>query len=233
MSHADHDQHHHHRHQHSDGELDLEALYGQATWDARYADSDRVWSGNPNRRLVEQVEGLTPGRAVDVGCGEGADAVWLARQGWTTTAVDVSEVALRKTREHAEEAGVEVRTARVDLIAGEPLPGGDGAYDLVSVHFLHPPTTMFAEIHARLGRAVAVGGRLLVVGHHSADFDSGARTSHGPDLMFTPEDVVAVLDPQVWEVLLAEAQDRTQDIPGHGPMRVVDTVVHAVRRPVG
>ncbi len=80
-------------------------MFTQEFWDERYAGSNRVWSGKPNQRLVEQVAGLTPGRAVDVGCGEGADVVWLAQQGWLATGVDVSQVALDRAAQHAEEAG--------------------------------------------------------------------------------------------------------------------------------
>jgi SAM-dependent methyltransferase len=214
---------------HEHHEVDLATMYSQETWDARYAESDRVWSGNPNRRLVEQVEGLTPGRALDVGCGEGADVVWLAQQGWEATGVDVSEVALLKAAAHAEDAGVEDKVAweRVDLVAGDELPGD---MDLVSVHFFHPPADRFAELTQRMGGAVRAGGRLLVVGHHPADHETGVRNPHGrPDLLFRPDRVVAALPADEWEVLVADEPTREQTIDGN-PVTVTDTVVLARRR---
>jgi SAM-dependent methyltransferase len=129
----------HHHHQHPADPGNHADDYTQATWDARYGESERVWSGNPNLRLVEQVTGLAPGDALDVGAGEGADAVWLARAGWNVTALDVSEVALAKVVAHAEEAGVSDRVHPLhhDLMTSEPVPG---SYDLVSAQFWHPPT---------------------------------------------------------------------------------------------
>lgn len=213
---------------HEHHEVDLATMYTKETWDARYAESERVWSGNPNPRLVEHVADLTPGRALDVGCGEGADVVWLAQQGWTVTGVDVSEVALMKAAEHAEEAQVEDKVAweRLDVVGGDALPGDQ---DLVTVQFFHPPPALFDEIHERLGAAVRPGGHLLVVGHHPHDVTTGVRQPHGPDLMFTPERVVAALDPAAWEVLVAEAPTREQVMP-EGPLTVTDSVVLARRR---
>ncbi len=209
-----------------DHEHDPMSMYSQETWDARYAESTRVWSGNPNQRLVEQVSDLTPGRALDVGCGEGADAVWLAQQGWEVTALDVSTVALERAAEHAAEAGVTITTSHADVIAGDRLPTG---FDLVSVQFLHPPQSMFADLHVRVGDSVAPGGRLLVVGHHPDDVLTGVRRPHGPALLFTPDDVVGVLDAAQWEVIAAEAPTRLHATPD-GTVTVRDTVVHAVRR---
>ncbi len=128
-------------------------MFTQETWDARYAESERIWSGNPNPRLVEHVAGLAPGDALDVGCGEGADAVWLAKQGWRVTALDVSAVALEKTAAHAREAGVadRVTTLHHDLMTGAPLPGD---YDLVSMQFMHPPPDRFDEFYRLAGATV-------------------------------------------------------------------------------
>src|SRR5579871_5362086 len=91
---------------------------GQAAeWDARYREREgQMWSGRPNGRLQAEVAGLTPGRALDVGCGEGADAIWLARSGWTVTAIDISDVALSRAREAAERAGV-----MVEWVCGDAL----------------------------------------------------------------------------------------------------------------
>lgn len=217
---------HEHAHDSSDPD-DLASFYSQETWDARYAESSRVWSGNPNPRLVEHVADLAPGTALDLGCGEGADAVWLAGQGWRVTALDVSEVALERTAQHAREAGVEdlVTGVHVDLIGGQPIPG---RYDLVSMHFMHPPRAVFDELHQRVGEAVEPGGRLLVVGHHPDDLETGVRRPHGPALLFTPEQVVAALDPGAWEVLLADAPTRAHSTPD-GPVTVRDSVVLARR----
>ncbi|WP_309649113.1 methyltransferase domain-containing protein [Nocardioides sp.] len=227
-----HDHHAHDAHDAHEAPTDMPAditdLYSQATWDTRYAESDRVWSGNPNPRLVEHVADLTPGRALDVGCGEGADVVWLAGQGWQVTGADVSPVALAKAGAHAAEAGVRgsVELVQVDVIAGEALPGGQ---DLVSVQFFHPPAEMFVEVHQRLGAAVAPGGHLLVVGHHPDDLATGARRPHGPDLLFTPERVVAALDQADWEIVVVAAPTREHQ-HADGPVTVRDTVVLAKRR---
>ena len=213
---------------HHDHEADVTDPYSQETWDARYAESDRVWSGNPNPRLVEHVADLTPGRALDVGCGEGADVVWLAGQGWHVTGVDVSPVALARAGVHAAEAGVEdrVELVQVDLVGGQALPGDQ---DLVSVQFFHPTEELFDDVYTRIGAAVAPGGHLLVVAHHPDDHATGARRPHGPALMFAPERLVAVLDQAAWEIVVAAQPTREQQL-ADGPVTVRDTVILAKRR---
>ncbi len=203
-------------------------MYTQETWDARYAESERIWSGRPNQRLVEEVADLTPGRALDVGCGEGADAVWLAERGWSVTALDVSEVALARVREHAADAGVaeRVSTLHHDLVAGGPAPG---RYDLVSAFFFHVLPESFEAFYRGLAELVEPGGTLLVVGHHPDDHDSGARRPHGGQLLFTPEQVVDVLGADAWDVVTQVAPTREMNGP-EGPVTVRDSVVRAVRR---
>ena len=215
-------------HDHSQG-ADVAELFTQQTWDARYAGADRVWSGRPNRRLVEQVTDLPPGRALDIGAGEGADAVWLAGQGWDVTALDVSTVALERTARHAADAAVAARVTPLhhDLMTGEALPEG---FDLVSAQYLHPPLERFAEIISILGDAVREGGLLLVVGHHPDDLATGLHSGHGhPELLFPPERVVDALDPATWDVTVADAQTR-EVAKDEGPVIVTDSVVLATRR---
>jgi SAM-dependent methyltransferase len=217
-------------HEHTgDHDGDVAELFTQETWDARYAESDRIWSGRPNPRLVEQIADLPPGDALDVGAGEGADAVWLAQHGWRVTALDVSEVALARVAAHATDArvGDQVTTLHHDVMSGHPLPG---EFHLVSAQYLHPPTDRFAEITNLLGAAVRPGGRLLIVGHHPDDLATGLRSGHGhPELLFTPDKVVAALDPQEWDVLTAGAPTREVTGPD-GTITVTDTVVLAARR---
>ncbi|HTW17238.1 MAG TPA: class I SAM-dependent methyltransferase [Nocardioides sp.] len=204
-----------------------EQMFTQQFWDERYAGSDRIWSGNPNRRLVDQVEGMKPGTALDVGCGEGADVVWLARHGWRATGVDVSQVALDRAAEHAESNGVAAYCSwqRVDLLAGDPLPSAD----LVSVHFLHLPDPQFATAYAATAAAVLPGGTLLVVAHHPADVGTGMRNERLAHLLFGPEKVTALLDPAEWDVQVADAPTREETRDGR-TATVTDTVVRAVRR---
>jgi SAM-dependent methyltransferase len=203
--------------------------YSQATWDARYGGSTQVWSGNPNPRLVEHVTGLTPGTALDVGAGEGADAVWLAGQGWQVTALDVSPVALSRVAEHAAAAGVSERVTllRHDLITGTPLPG---SYDLVSAQFWHPPVDRHGDFDSVIGEAVRPGGILLVVGHHAADLPAGTPDPHGhAGLLYTPEQIAAVLPAARWDVRLVGSPTRPSTRPD-GPHILTDAVVLAVRR---
>ncbi|WP_193605063.1 class I SAM-dependent methyltransferase [Nocardioides dongkuii] len=210
----------------SDHEADAQ-MFTREFWDSRYAESERIWSGQPNPRLLEHASDLPPGTALDVGCGEGADAVWLARRGWRVTGVDLSTVALERAARHAEEAGVADRCAwqQVDLLAGDPLPEAD----LVSAQFMHLPDPQFATAYAALAAAVRPGGTLLVAAHHPADAGSGLRNPRLLHLLFGPEKVTALLDPGEWDVRVAAAPTREDTRDGR-TVTVTDTVVLAVRR---
>lgn len=207
-------------------EQTLAERYGQATWDARYSESDRLWSGNPNQRLVEQITGLTPGTALDVGAGEGADAVWLAGQGWQVTALDVSPVALARASEHAADAGVQISTVQHDLTSGDPLPG---TYDLVSAQFWHPPLERFADFRDVIGAAVRPGGTLLVVAHNPHDMVDREDTHGHAAFLFTPEKVAALFDTDEWDLQVCATQARPTNRTD-GPTILNDTVVRLVRR---
>ncbi|MDT0612529.1 class I SAM-dependent methyltransferase [Streptomyces lancefieldiae] len=133
-------------------------------WESRYRDSDRVWSGRPNGLLVREASDLTPGTALDLGCGEGADAVWLASRGWRVTGVDISGTALDRAAGHAAEAGVGDRVAWERHELGRSFP--EGSFDLVSAHYLQSPVALDQRTVLRsAAHAVADGGTLLVVMH--------------------------------------------------------------------
>ncbi|MFI7351007.1 class I SAM-dependent methyltransferase [Streptomyces sp. NPDC049936] len=133
-------------------------------WEARYRDTDRVWSGRPNGLLVREASGLTPGTALDLGCGEGADAVWLASRGWRVTGVDISGTALERAAGHAAEAGVGDRVAWERHELGLSFP--EGVFDLVNAQYLQSPVAFDQRaVLDAAARAVARGGTLLVVMH--------------------------------------------------------------------
>ena len=207
---------------------DLREMFTREFWDERYATSHRIWSGRPNARLVEEVTDLAPGTAIDVGCGEGADAVWLAARGWQVTGVDVSGVALERAAEHAAEAGVADNASweRADLFALDALPA---PADLVTASYVHVPPDQFDAVYAHVAAAVAPGGTLVVLAHHPDDVHTGLRNHELSHLLFTPEAVVAVLDPAEWEVVTARVvvRDHVHEGVTH---EVSDTVVRARRR---
>ncbi|MFD6190938.1 class I SAM-dependent methyltransferase [Streptomyces sp. NPDC060275] len=133
-------------------------------WEARYRDSGRVWSGRPNELLVREAAALTPGTALDLGCGEGGDAVWLAAQGWRVTGVDIAVTALERAAVHAAEAGVGDRVAWQRHELGDSFP--EGTFDLVSAHYLQSPVALDQRgVLRRAAAAVAPGGTLLLVLH--------------------------------------------------------------------
>ena len=152
-------------HQHEHEESDL---FEPAGWEERYDGPDQVWSGNPNPQLVAEASRLTPGTALDVGCGEGGDVVWLAQQGWRVTGADFSANGLARAARHAEEAGV---AAACDWwqVDARTFAADGRSFDLVTTHFLHPPDGGMVEVTRRLATAVAPGGHLLVVGHAPSD----------------------------------------------------------------
>ncbi|GAA5021946.1 class I SAM-dependent methyltransferase [Kitasatospora paranensis] len=198
-------------------------------WDTRYGSGDRIWSGDPNAVLVREVSGLATGHALDLGCGEGADAVWLAGRGWQVTAVDVSRIALARGAEQAESAGVADRIdwQQHDLAVSFP----DGVFDLVSAHFLHSEVALPRdEILRSAAAAVAPGGVLLVVGHAS---HGGHRPGVHLDLP-TPDEVLAGLrlPPGAWEVLRSEEHERTTTGPDGLPVTRTDNTLK-LRRTAG
>ncbi len=202
----------------------------QEHWDARYSESDRMWSGKPNTVLVREVAGLPPGTALDLGCGEGADAIWLAGRGWRVTAVDVSGVALARAAEHAAEAGVSDRIAWLRTDLAESFP--QGRFDLVSAQFLHSWLELPRErILRSAAAAVSPGGTLLIVGHAGpAPWD---HTDHPAAHFPTPQEVLVSLDlaEDQWEVLLSEEHERVQTGPDGLPATRVDNVLKIRRRP--
>jgi SAM-dependent methyltransferase len=197
----------------------------QSEWDARYSERDRVWSGNPNGALVAEVAGLEPGRVLDVGCGEGADAVWLATRGWDVTALDVSGVAIDRGRQAAEAAGVEIAWVRAGLVEAALPPG---SFDLVSAQYPALLRTPFGDaVHALLA-AVAPGGTLLVV--HHAHVDREHSLKHGFDVedYVSHEDIAAALG-EGWVVELDVQRPRVVPESGRGSHHVDDLVLRALR----
>jgi SAM-dependent methyltransferase len=193
----------------------------EEAWDTRYAESDRIWSGQPNVALVREISDLSPGRALDLGCGEGGDAVWLAKLGWQVTAVDISGVALQRAADHAAEAGVTIDFQRHDL--QETFPAGH--FDLVSAQFLHFWEDFDREkILRRAAAAVAPGGVLLIEGH--MDHGPFGHGDHAEIHFPTPAEVIASLElGDGWEVLTSATHPRQQkDQDGNDITRVDATV---------
>ena len=155
-------------------------------WNRRYAGTELVWTAQPNRFLVAETASLSPGRALDIACGEGRNAVWLAEQGWRATGVDFSDVALGKAQRLAEARGVEVDWSQADVVAHRP---GERAYDLVIVLYLQLPEPDRGRALRAAADAVAKGGTLLLVAHDSSNLEHGHGGPQHPGVLYTAADV--------------------------------------------
>ncbi len=193
-------------------------------WDRRYQRDDLVWTATPNRFLVAEVAGVPPGAALDVGSGEGRNAVWLAEQGWRVTAVDFSREGLAKARRLAEARGVQVEWVLADLRSYQP---PEGAYDLVVVLYLHLPAGDRRAVHASLVRTLRPGGVFLVVGHDLTNLTDGYGGPPDASVLFSPDDVVEDLA----GLSIERAERVERPVPtGDGERRAIDALVRAVRR---
>ncbi|MEU5805511.1 class I SAM-dependent methyltransferase [Streptomyces sp. NPDC047718] len=226
-----HDRHAHDHSDHHGGSPSEQPAGDQEFWDSRYAESDRIWSGNPNSALVREVTDLAPGSALDLGCGEGADVVWLAGRGWRVTGTDISPVALERAAAHAADAGVadRVELQRHDL--AESFPAGE--FDLVSACFLHNYGDFpRARVLRAAAAAVAPGGILLVVGH--GGWATWQEDEVRPGMHFpTPGEVLDQLElPEgAWEVLRVEEYVREQCSPDGRTGTRADNTVKVRRLP--
>jgi SAM-dependent methyltransferase len=202
--------------------------FDEQAWEERYRSHAAVWSGRPNPQLVTETTDLTPGKALDAGCGEGADALWLAERGWQVTAVDFSAAALQRGAAHAAALGPEVagriRWVHADLTGWAP---ADGQFDLVSAQFMHLPAAPRQALFARLAAAVAPGGTLLIVGHHPDDLQTVMHRPSVPDMFFTAEDIARSLDPGKWDIVTADSRPRSATDPERNEAVIHDAVLRA------
>ena len=159
-------------------------------WDRRYDGADYVWAIEPNRFVAEQVLPLSPGRALDLGAGEGRNAVWLATRGWDVTAVDFSAVGLAKADRLAADHDVTVTTAVADVLTHDV---GEAAWDLVLLSYLQLPTDDRLAVVRRAALGVAPGGTLLVVAHDRANLDRGHGGPQDPDVLYDVDETVTTV----------------------------------------
>jgi len=162
-------------------------------WDARYSGGELVWGAEPNRFVAEELADLPAGRALDVACGEGRNAIWLATRGWQATGVDFSAAGLGRARELAEQAGVadRVEWVRSDVVA-EPLPAGP--YDVVVLAYVQLPTEQRRPVVRAAAGALAPGGVMLVVAHDPTNLTEGVGGPQDPTVLYGPAELVEDLD---------------------------------------
>jgi SAM-dependent methyltransferase len=192
----------------------------QEMWDERHAAREPIESPEPDPTLVEEIGPLAPGRALDLGAGDGRNAVWLATRGWDVTAVDFSQVALDRGRALAERTGVAIDWVQADLLAWTPPPR---AFDLVCLFFIHLPPDERRRVYARAADGVAPGGSLLVVAHDRTNLERGSGGPQDPAVLFTAPEAAA----DVPDLAVGRAETVTRSI-GDGTV-AIDAVLRAVR----
>lgn len=194
-------------------------------WNRKYDTDDFVWDVHPNRFLEAELRDMPPGRALDVACGEGRNAVWLASRGWRVTGVDFSDVAVAKARRLAEANGVTVDWVVADVLEHEPEAG---TYDLVVVMYLQLPAAERDEALRRARRALRPGGTFLLVAHDRSNLDGGWGGPQDPAVLTTPAEVVAALP----GVTVEKAEVVTRYVEAEGATHeAYDTLVRAVAAP--
>jgi SAM-dependent methyltransferase len=195
----------------------------QDDWNERYAARELMWTAEPNRFLVQEVAALAPGRALDLACGEGRNAIWLAERRWQVTGVDFSDVALDKAARFAAARGVEAEWVRTDLVEYAP---AQAAYDLVLVFYLQVPAAQRRQIIRSAAAAVAPDGTLLIVAHDTSNLRDGYGGPRSAPVLYAAEDVVADLSDSGLEIERAERVERPVETDD-GPRIALDALVRA------
>ncbi len=199
-----------------------------AGWDARYSGSDLVWGSEPNRFVAAELEGLEPGRALDVACGEGRNTVWLARQGWHATGVDFSAAGVGRAVQLAAAGGVSDETEFVvaDVVAG-PLPAGP--FDAVVIAYLQLPAGQRRRAVRLAAGALSSGGTLLVVGHDARNLADGVGGPQDPEVLYSPQDILDDLD-GIADLVVDKAESVSRPVDtADGPKVAIDALVRVHR----
>ncbi|GAA0418970.1 hypothetical protein Acor_28580 [Acrocarpospora corrugata] len=193
-------------------------------WDRHWRQGRPGSMNPPNPYLARETGGLTPGTALDAGCGGGAEAIWLAANGWQVTAADISSEALARAAERAA-ASERLRWVEADLSVWSP----GARFDLVMTHYAHPAMPQL-EFYDRIAGWVAPGGTLLIVGH----LHTPGATGHGhhppAEASATSAAITARMDDMAWEIVTAEEHLRTLTAHGGQAVPLHDVVVRATRR---
>ena len=209
-------------------EHDFDKDYWDDHWQQRHQESTSLRETPPNPYLVREVSDLVPGTALEAGCGEGAEAIWLGRAGWKVTAADIADEPLTRAAARATAQGLgddEIRWVRADLSSWEP----SETFDLVTTHYAHPAMSQLA-FYDRLSTWVALGGSLLIVGHLHTDHGEHHDRHPPAEASVTALSITERLDPTTWDVVTAAEHTRTLDAPGGAQVTLHDVVVRAVRR---
>ncbi len=196
----------------------------KSDWNDRYAAKDLVWGHDPNRFVAEALADVAPGRALDLACGEGRNAIWLASRGWEVTAVDFSDVAIERGRKLAAEQGVEVDWQVADVTRFQD---AIRSRDLVLISYLQVPRDDRRAVLARAARALALGGRLFMIGHALRNLEAGHGGPSSPAVLWDPDELredVAAVGPKVSRCEEVDRPVETDD----GPRVALDTLVEAV-----
>jgi 2-polyprenyl-3-methyl-5-hydroxy-6-metoxy-1,4-benzoquinol methylase len=188
-------------------------------WNERYRTPRLVWTAEPNRFLRELGDELAPGRALDLACGEGRNALWLAERGWTVTGVDFAGVGFEKARRHADERGVSIDWIEADLRTWQP---PIEAFDLVALLYLHLPASEMDSVLRAAAAAVAPDGTLFLVGHDRTNIEEGTGGPQNPAVLYTPEEVAASLE----SLTVDRAERVTRDVAAG---TAIDALVRARR----
>jgi SAM-dependent methyltransferase len=213
----------------ADGMDETQTQDAKEYWEQRYGERDRLWSGRVNARLAEIVAPMTPGTALDLGCGEGGDAVWLAEHGWRVIAVDISETALGRGAAAAADRGLSERIEFLQFDLADGFPAG--TFDLVSAQFLHSTLPLDrTRILRDAARTIRAGGWLVIVDHGEAP--PWASEEHRKHHFQSAEDVIESLDldESDWERVRFGASERQATGPDGQPGTLIDNVVVLRRR---
>ena len=202
----------------------MEIALDAKMWDEKYASMELVWNLGPNQSVRNYFTDKKAGHIVDLGCGEGRNAIWLAQQGWTVTAVDFSSVALSKALALSQRAGVTLALEHADLTQWE---SASPSFDAALLCYIHFPAAVRAKLWRSAYESLVPGGELVIIGHHVRNLTEGVGGPQTADVLYTPSEVVEVLG--AGNVVLSEDVLRTVDSP-LGPKVAIDAMA-VVRRP--